>query len=115
MLELKRRGVYDGETVVNTKQVRGHERAQSRLADNERQVLLSLIQLLRTFRAKKPNLSLTHLQAFLQIAYEEGRSVGELTNSLGVAKSVASRYILDLGPALRDGEPGLGLVEHRMS
>jgi DNA-binding MarR family transcriptional regulator len=47
---------------------------------------------------------------FLLVGKEEGLTAGELAERLGVRKTVASRYLSDLGVIDRYGKPGLGLI-----
>jgi DNA-binding MarR family transcriptional regulator len=53
------------------------------------------------------------LRMFLLIAQYPGRSVKEYAEYAGVAQSVASRHILDLGQRNRRMEDGFDLVEAR--
>ncbi|WP_157450088.1 helix-turn-helix domain-containing protein [Bradyrhizobium sp. ARR65] len=47
---------------------------------------------------------------FLLIGHQEGLTVSELAKRFGVRKTVASRYLSDLGAVNRHGKPGLGLI-----
>lgn len=52
------------------------------------------------------------LQAFIEVATNEGLTLTELADRLGTNVSTASRQLLDLGERNRKMEPGYGLV-HR--
>ena len=47
---------------------------------------------------------------FLQVALNEGASLTELCEAVGMKKSTASRYLLDLSDKTRSGGQGYGLV-----
>jgi DNA-binding MarR family transcriptional regulator len=47
---------------------------------------------------------------FLLVGHQDGLTVSELAKRCGVRKTVASRYLSDLGAVDRHGKPGLGLV-----
>ena len=57
---------------------------------------------------------LGHIETFLLVAADEGRSVGEYAQMADVSKSVMSRQMLDIGDATRSHEPGLGWVTARI-
>lgn len=54
-----------------------------------------------------------YMRAFLLIALNEGMGVTEYAKLSGVAQSVMSRHLLDLGDKDRKGGKGLGLVTMR--
>ncbi|KYK49564.1 hypothetical protein A1D31_24980 [Bradyrhizobium liaoningense] len=56
------------------------------------------------------NMRLRVLRMFLLVAQEGGLTVGELAERIGVWKTLASRYLSDLGIVDRHGKPGLGLI-----
>jgi DNA-binding MarR family transcriptional regulator len=87
----------------------------NKLSEEDREVLHRLLQVVEIVREMKANMSVTMLSSLLRTALNEGKSVAELTKDAGVAQSVMSRHILDLGPMTRDREVGLQLVEHRLS
>lgn len=58
-------------------------------------------------------LSVRQTRAFLLVATEEGLGVNEYAERMGVAQSVMTRLLLDIGLQTRKREPGLGLVTQR--
>ena len=85
------------------------------LTEAERPALQRLLWVADHLREIKPNMRIHELAAYLRVALNEGKSVQELTVDAGVAQSVMSRALLDIGPLNRNKEPGAGLVEHRLS
>jgi DNA-binding MarR family transcriptional regulator len=53
---------------------------------------------------------MTVVRMFLIVAREDGLTVSELAKRCNVRKNIASRYLSDLGPVDRHGQPGLGLI-----
>jgi DNA-binding MarR family transcriptional regulator len=47
---------------------------------------------------------------FLIVGQQDGLTVSELAKRCGVRKTLASRYLSDLGVVDRHGRPGLGLI-----
>lgn len=89
--------------------------AGDNLSRDERAALERFLQVLETLRDLKPNMPLHMAAAFVRVSLREGASVADLTRDAGVAQSVMSRHLLDIGPQNRDREPGLGLIEHKLS
>ena len=58
---------------------------------------------------------LGHIETFLLVAADEGRSVNDYAERANVSKSVMSRQILDIGDATRTHEPGHGWVTARIN
>ena len=85
------------------------------VGDEDRTVLERLLWVVEALREVKPNIRAHEIGAYLRVALSEGKSVAELTKDAGVAQSVMSRALLDIGPRDRSGEAGAGLVEHRLS
>jgi DNA-binding MarR family transcriptional regulator len=56
------------------------------------------------------NMSMRVVSMFLIVAQEDGLTVSELARRCDVRKTVASRYLSDLGLVDRHGRPGLGLI-----
>jgi DNA-binding MarR family transcriptional regulator len=57
------------------------------------------------------NMRLRGMWMFLLVGHNDGRlTVTELAERCGVRKTVASRYLSDLGTIDRHGKPGLGLI-----
>lgn len=55
-----------------------------------------------------------YIRTFLMVAAEEGLGVGDYARKAGVAKSVMSRHVLDLGDFNRKREPGFELLEQHV-
>jgi DNA-binding MarR family transcriptional regulator len=66
----------------------------------------------RDIRATMP---LQYLYTFALVATKEGLGVQEYADLAGVAQTVMSRHLLDLGSRNRHMEPGFKLVESRSS
>lgn len=73
--------------------------------------LNTLNLLLDEFREINQTISLATVQTFLLVAIHEGCSLTEILKLTGWHQSTVSRYLLDLGPFLRDKSPGYGLIE----
>jgi DNA-binding MarR family transcriptional regulator len=84
------------------------------LSQQERQTLERLLSSLDEVLAQKAKMPLTMLAALLRVAVNEAKSAQDLTRDAGVAQSIMSRDLFDLGPLGRNGN-SLGLVEHRPS
>jgi DNA-binding MarR family transcriptional regulator len=54
---------------------------------------------------------LTHITAFLFVAIDEGKGVGEYARMAGVHRAAMSRTLRDIGARNRRDEPGHGLVQ----
>src|ERR1700756_3964948 len=74
-------------------------------------------QLMQLFarEAKRRGIPIGHIETFLLVAMDEGKSVNDYAERAGVSKSVMSRQILDIGDATREHEPGLGWVTGRIN
>jgi DNA-binding MarR family transcriptional regulator len=81
----------------------------------EREAMERVLWMLDDLRKLKGNLSVHHAMALLRVALGQGKSVAELTKEAGVPQSVMSRHLLDLGPMDRNRDPGMGLIEYRLS
>lgn len=88
--------------------------SSTKLRDDEKIVLKNVMQLLDAFRAVRPTMPLQHAYAFLLVAMDEGQGVMEYAERAGVAQTVMTRHLLDMGSHTRKREPGLGLVVQRM-
>ena len=76
-------------------------------------VLRDALTLLDVFRAVRATIPLQHAYTFLLVAQEEGLGVQEYAERAGVAQSVMTRHLLDIGQQTRNRELGLGLVMQR--
>jgi len=85
------------------------------LSAQDHEVLQRLLWVLEEFKDLRPGIQVHMVAALVRVALNEGKSVAELTRDAGQPQSVMSRSLLDLGPMTRDREPGLQLVEHRLS
>lgn len=75
---------------------------------------LSMESFYRAFeelRKVKPLGPASHLQVFLEVALEEGRTVSELAKSANVSMAAASRVLDELSAKGRNGKPGKNLIE----
>ena len=71
-----------------------------------------MLAALDVFREVHPTAPLHLVTAYLRVCVEEGLGVKDYAEQAGVANTVMSRHLLDLGSQLRSREPGLGLVEN---
>jgi len=92
---------------------RSVDRRQSMNAD-EKKKLESWLQGLDMFLALRHTLPGHYMRAFLLVALDEGKGVTEYATLSGVAQSVMSRHLSDLGDKDRNGRPGYGLLTMRM-
>ena len=79
--------------------------------DSERAVLSAMLGAIFPFRQLRATMPLQYVTTFLLVALDEGKNVSEYASKAGVAKSVMSRHLLDIGERNRDLEPGFGLVK----
>lgn len=76
----------------------------------ERAYARALLLALKPFRDLKPNIPLSYVLTYLQVAAEEGRGVNDYAADAGIAASVMTRNLLDVGDRNRAREEGLGLI-----
>src|SRR3546814_13689791 len=69
--------------------------------------------LLQVRAAIGPTIPTQLVQTFVDVALNEGKSLGELAELVGSNASTVSRHLLDLGERNRRMEPGYGLVDRR--
>lgn len=86
-----------------------------RQSTNEREKiqLSALMSSLEPFRELKATMPLQYVTSFLLVALDEGQSVTEYARRAGVAQSVMTRHLLDLGESNRYREEGFGLIDSR--
>jgi DNA-binding MarR family transcriptional regulator len=75
--------------------------------------LKTALHLLDAFKAVRPTMPLQHAYTFMLVAMEEGLGVTEYAERAGVAQTVMTRHLLDIGMQNRKREPGYGLVTQR--
>ncbi|MGQ9364879.1 MarR family transcriptional regulator [Azospirillum sp. ST 5-10] len=71
----------------------------------------TIVRVLEAFRTLDPDLPIQYALSFLTIAQNEGISVGELAERLGIAQSSASRNVAALSRWHSFGKAGLDLVQ----
>lgn len=69
-----------------------------------------LMKALREFRALDPDMPIPQAMSLLLIAENEGLSLKELAERVGVGMASASRYVAAFGKPVRPGGKGMGLV-----
>lgn len=69
-----------------------------------------LMRALREFRALDPDMPIPQAISLLLIAENEGLSLKELAEKIGVGMASASRYVAAFGKPTRPGAKGMGLV-----
>jgi DNA-binding MarR family transcriptional regulator len=91
------------------------ERANvSKLTPEEVTCLGNAMQFLDAFKAIRPTMPLQHAYTFMLVALQEGLGVEDYAERAGVAQSVMTRNLLDIGSHNRRREPGYGLVSQRL-
>lgn len=75
------------------------------------EAVATLVRVLEAFRTLDPDLPIQYALSFLTVAQNEGMSVGELAERLGIAQSSASRNIAALSRWHSLGKAGLDLVQ----
>jgi DNA-binding MarR family transcriptional regulator len=88
---------------------------QQSLSSAEKEQLAKLLAALEPFRALRKTMPLQYVVAFLLVALEEGEGTTEYARRAGVAQSVMSRHLLDIGAHKRDMSAGFGLVSQRQA
>ncbi|HYD67541.1 winged helix-turn-helix transcriptional regulator [Azospirillum sp.] len=71
----------------------------------------TVTRVLEAFRSLDPDLPIQYALSFLTIAQNEGISIGELAERLGIAQSSASRNVAALSRWHSFGKAGLDLVQ----
>lgn len=104
----KRYGADTGVTEMGT-----FERRQS-IHAADKKLLAAFLNGHDPFVAIRHTLPMQYVRAFLLVALNEGRGVMEYAKEAGVAQSVMSRHLSDLGYKDRNGGPGYGLLTMRM-
>lgn len=79
-------------------------------SDEERAYANALLAALEPFLAIRGTMPLQYLTAFLRVVAEEGKGVAEYAEMAGVASTVMTRHLLDIGERSRDLTEGFGLV-----
>jgi len=72
--------------------------------------LARLSNALDLFKNICSTMPLSQLQAFLLVANDPGKSLGELSAIAGIKQSTLSRYLLDWSDKTRTGAPGYRLI-----
>jgi DNA-binding MarR family transcriptional regulator len=88
---------------------------QLSLSSAEKEQLAKLLAALEPFRGLRKTMPLQYVVAFLLVALEEGGGTTEYARRAGVAQSVMSRHLLDIGDHKRDMSAGFGLVTQRQA
>ena len=73
--------------------------------------IFTLMHVLEEFRKLDPDLPIQYALSFLTLAQNEGMSMRELAERLGIAQSSASRNVAALSKWHSFGKPGLDLVQ----
>ena len=73
--------------------------------------IYTLMHVLEEFRKLDPDLPIQYALSFLTLAQNEGMSMRELAERLGIAQSSASRNVAALSKWHSFGKPGLDLVQ----
>lgn len=76
--------------------------------------LRKLAHCVDVFRNENPEIPAQQIAVFLIVAMNEGCSLADITERLGMASSTTSRSVDALSKLHRLGKPGLDLVEKRI-
>lgn len=80
------------------------------LVGTDRKAAVALLRALSAFTDLRNTMPAQFVRAFLLIALDEGKTVGEYAVKSGVSQSVMTRHILELGMRARNRGPGMDLV-----
>lgn len=80
-------------------------------ARNRHDEVATVTRVLEAFRSLDPDLPIQYALSFMTIAQNEGISIGELAERLGIAQSSASRNVAALSRWHSFGKAGLDLVQ----
>jgi DNA-binding MarR family transcriptional regulator len=84
---------------------------KSSVSTEQRVVLKSQLNALKSFREVRATMPLQYVTAFLLVATEEHLNVTEYAKRAGTSQSLMTRHLADLGSVNRHHEEGYGLVE----
>jgi DNA-binding MarR family transcriptional regulator len=79
--------------------------------EEQKQELKTTKAALRPFLEMRGTMPLQYVTSFIEVALEEGLTVSEYANRVGISQSLMTRHLADLGEINRYHEAGLGLVE----
>lgn len=94
---------------------KGTHLVQSEIDEEEKKLLKNFANVLGEFTARRPNIPVFHIVMLAWLAMDEGKSQKYYSNKWGVPPATVSRIMLDFGKRLRHGEPGMGLIDERIS
>lgn len=83
------------------------------LPEDDKSALAQAVAVMDLFAELRQTMPLQYVRAFLLVALDEGRGVGEYAEKAGVSMTVMSRHLLDIGDRNRHKEEGFGLVTQR--
>lgn len=83
------------------------------LPDDDKGALAQAMAVVDLFAELRQTMPLQYVRAFLLVALDEGKGVGDYAEKAGVSLSVMSRHLLDIGDRNRHMEEGFGLVTQR--
>jgi DNA-binding MarR family transcriptional regulator len=78
--------------------------------DEERAYARALLLAVEPFLQLRPTMPLQYLTTYLRVVADEGKGVSEYADHAGIAKTVMTRQLLDIGERSRDLTEGFGLV-----
>jgi Transcriptional regulators len=81
------------------------------VSDIDKGELSKALAVLEPFKNLSSTMPLQYVTAFMLVALEEGKGVTEYAKEAGVAPSVMTRHLADLGDVNRYHESGYGLVK----
>jgi DNA-binding MarR family transcriptional regulator len=86
------------------------EQTRSLMTREKRLTAIRLGNAIAMLQRLDKNMRMRGLYIFLLVGHQDGLTVSEIAQRCGVRKTVASRYLSDLGTVDRHGNPGLGLI-----
>lgn len=83
--------------------------------EDEKRFIKKFISVLEEFTERRENIPVHHVAMLMELALDEGKSQKYYSNKWGTPPATVSRIMLDFGKRLRHGEPGMGLIDERIS
>lgn len=90
-----------------------YDQMKPKMEDEDRKALQRVLRSLKVFKVLNERMPMNYVLSFMVVAVDEGKSVTEYAQMLGVNNTTMSRHLLDIGPFNRNHEEGYGLIEYR--
>jgi hypothetical protein len=83
--------------------------------EEEKKFIKNFASALEDFTKHRPNMPVHHVAMLLKLALDEGKSQKYYSINWKTPPATVSRIMLDFGKRMRHGEPGMGLIDERIS